>query len=210
MACASRLRLNFPATTPVQAVAAMLLVACSMTLSAPFAHAQSDELTRSRIPGVRTLGSTQDDAQLILEQAFRRDVESLSGPAAFVAQVADSFTSGGNVAFSAGQALYRKFHSGPTDPSFDQRAYIEEFRARIGDDQLSSFMGTTNRQEADWLLSDYEDANYKQRRIEARGTVSGQVAWSIASGMAPLMALALLVCWQHYSKRPIMGVRQNK
>lgn len=210
MVCASRLRLHFPAITPVRAVTVMLLIACSMTLSAPLAHGQSDELTRSRVPGIRVLGSTLDDAEVIREQAFRRDVESLSGPAAFVAQVADSFTSGGNVAFSAGQYLYRKFASGPIDPSFDHRAYIEEFRARISDDRLSSFMGTTNRQEADWLLSDYEDADYKQRRIDARGTLSGQVAWSIASGLAPLIALALLVCWRYYSKRPAMGFSQNK
>lgn len=145
------------------------------------------------LPGARVLGSTKNDQQVIEEQAFSRDVGSLQGPAAFGAQIYDSFTSGGNVAYSTGQYLYRKFHSGPADPSFDQEKFITDNRDAIPDDQSWRFMGTQNQQEADWLLGDYKDSMYKQRLVQARGGVSGFVAGMIAGVVdldAPLMFLS--------------------
>lgn len=127
-----------------------------------------------------------------------RDTPSQLGPGVIVPQVRDSFMSGGNVAYSAGRAIYRKFHSGPIDPTFNQEEYIKEHRERIPDEQMFRFMGTTNRQEADWLLSDYESDLHKQQLIEARGEYSAILGWWIASGLAPMLVLLALIAIRRY------------
>jgi hypothetical protein len=124
------------------------------------------------------------------------DTSSKWGPGVIVPQVRDSFTSGSNVGYTFGRYLYRKFGSGRTDRDFDQRAFITQYE--IPYHQRSWFMGTTNEQEALWLLADVADTEYKHRLIAARGEYSANLAWWIASGLAPLAVLLAFLAIRRY------------
>lgn len=125
------------------------------------------------------------------------DTRSKWGPGVIVPQVRDSFFSGGNVAYTFGNYLFRKFHSGPRDPRFDQSAFIAQHKVPY--EQWEQFMGTHNELEARWLLADLEDTEHRRQLLQARGEYSSILAWWISSGLAPLGVLLTLLAIRRYT-----------
>jgi hypothetical protein len=126
------------------------------------------------------------------------DTNSAWGPAVIVPQVRDSFLSGGNAVYSFGRYVYRKFASGPTDRDFDHIAFIDEHNVPY--EQQSWFIGTKNELEANWLMEDIADTEYRQRLLRARGDYSANLAWWISSGLGPLVIFLALLAVQRFGK----------